>query len=102
MAAVDSHDCNLEMSGCVRGSFLVCFWYELSAAWKIAWKLDSEEAEAEVVAWVDDMTRACELACECHGGGLGGSLTDYCEHWVEGKGQKNRLMASLAIISQDR
>ena len=78
----------------MRGSFLVCFWYELSAAWKIAWKLDSEEAE--VVACVDDMTRACE----CYGGGLGGSLTDYCEHWVEGKGQKPPL-AGLAIRSQD-
>ena len=64
MAAVDSHDCNLEASGCVRRSFFVCFWYTLSAAWNIAWKVDSEEAE--VAACVDGMTRACEY----HGGGL--------------------------------
>ena len=32
MAEVDSHDCNLEARGCVRRSFFVCFWYDLSAA----------------------------------------------------------------------
>ena len=66
MAEVDSHDCNFEASGCVRRSFFVCFWYNLSAAWNIAWKVDSDEAE--VVACVDDMTRACD----CHCGGLRG------------------------------
>ena len=49
MAAVESHDCNWEASGCARRSFLVCFWYDLSAAWKISWNRDSEEAA--VVAW---------------------------------------------------
>jgi hypothetical protein len=59
MAVVESHDCNWEASGCVRRSFLVCFWYDFSAAWKITWKRDSEE-EAAVVAGVRDMTRACD------------------------------------------
>ena len=41
----------------MRRSFLVCFWYDLSAAWKIAWKRDSEEDEDEDgVAAVDMMT----------------------------------------------
>ena len=48
MAAVDSHDCNYEASGCARMSFLVCFSYDFIAAWKIAWK----QEEAEVVAAV--------------------------------------------------
>jgi hypothetical protein len=43
----------------VRRSFFVCFWYDLSAAWKTAWKRESEE-EAAVVAGVGDMTRACD------------------------------------------
>jgi hypothetical protein len=42
----------------VRRSFFVCFWYDFRAAWKIAWKRDSEEAA--VVAGVGDMTRACD------------------------------------------
>ena len=38
----------------MRRSFLVCFWYDLSAAWKIAWKRDSEEdADVYGVAAVD-------------------------------------------------
>ena len=53
MAAVDSHDCNWEASGCVRRSFLVCFWYDFSAAWKMVWKGDSEEAEVVAVAASD-------------------------------------------------
>ena len=43
----------------MRRSFFVCFWYDLSAAWKIAWKRDSEEDEDEDedgVAAVDMMT----------------------------------------------
>ena len=40
MAVVDSQDCNWEVSGSVRRSFLVCFWYAFSGAWKITgtWK----------------------------------------------------------------
>ena len=53
MAAVELHDCNWEASGCARRSFLVCFWYDLSAAWKISWNRESEEAA--VVAGVADM-----------------------------------------------
>ena len=51
MAAFESHDCNWEASGCARRSFLVCFWYDLSAAWKISWNRDLEE-----VADTEDMT----------------------------------------------
>ena len=40
----------------MRRSFLVCFWYDFSAAWKIAWKGDSEEAEVMAVVEAD-MTR---------------------------------------------
>ena len=40
------HDCNWDASGWVRRSFLVCFWYDLRAVWKITWKL--EEAAAVV------------------------------------------------------
>jgi hypothetical protein len=58
MAVVDSHDCNWQASGCVRRSFLVCFWYDFRAAWKMAWKRDSEEDDA-VAAGVGDMTRTC-------------------------------------------
>ena len=53
MAVVDSHDCNWEASGCVRRSFLVCFWYDFNAAWKMVWKGDSEEVEVVAVAAVD-------------------------------------------------
>ena len=57
MAAVESHDCNWEASGCVRRSFLVCFWYDLSAAWKISWNRDWEEdAVVAGVADTEDMT----------------------------------------------
>ena len=56
MAVVDSHDHNWEASRCVRRSFLVCFWYDLRAAWKIRWKC--EEAVAVAVAEVWDMKRA--------------------------------------------
>ena len=56
MAAVESHDCNREASGCARRSFLVCFWYDLSAAWKISWNRDSEEAAGVAgVADTEDM-----------------------------------------------
>ena len=48
--------------------FLGLLWYDLSAAWKIAWKRDSEEAE--VVAGVEDMTRTCD----CYDGGLRGMV----------------------------
>ena len=54
MAVVDSQDCNWVASGCVRRSCLVCFWYDFSAAWKIAWKRDSEEAAFADDVW--DMT----------------------------------------------
>ena len=53
MAAVELHDCNWEASGCARRSFLVCFWYDLSAVWKISWNRDWEEAAG--VAGVADM-----------------------------------------------
>ena len=54
MAVVESHDCIWAASGCVRRSFLVCFWYDLSAAWKIAWKRDSEEdADVDGVVAID-------------------------------------------------
>ena len=88
MAAVDSHDCSWEASGCVRRSFLVCFWYDLSAVSKIAWKRDSEEAE--VVACDEDMARAWE----CHGGELRGIVDRNYEHWAKGK---HRLMAKFPI-----
>ena len=77
MAAVDSHDCSWEASGCVRRSFLVCFWYDLSAVSKIAWKRDSEEGAD--VDGVEDMTRACEYR-----GGLRGIVDGDCE---QGRGQ---------------
>ena len=57
MAAVESHDCNWEVSGCARRSFLVCFWYDLSAVWKISWNRDWEEAAGVAgVADTEDMT----------------------------------------------
>ena len=56
MAVVDSQECNWEASGCVRRSFLVCFWYDFSAAWKIVWKGDPDEAEVVAVSGAD-MTR---------------------------------------------
>ena len=57
MAAVESHDCNWEASGCARRSILVCFWYDLSAAWKISWNRDLEEAAVVAgVAVTADMT----------------------------------------------
>ena len=68
MEAVESQDCSWEASGCMRRSFLVCFWYDLSAAWKMAWKRDSEEDA--VVDGVDDMTRSWEY----RGGGLRGMI----------------------------
>ncbi len=52
MALVESHDFNWEASGCVIRSFLVCFWYDFTAALKMAWK--REEAAAVVGVW--DMT----------------------------------------------
>ena len=33
---------------------MVCFWYDLSAAWKIDWKRDSEEDA--VVACIGDIS----------------------------------------------
>ena len=57
MTAVELHDCNWEASGCVRRSFLVCFWYDLSAAWKISWNRDREEdAVVAGIAVTEDMT----------------------------------------------
>ena len=57
MAAVELHDCNWEASGWARRSFLVCFWYDLSAAWKISLNRDSEEAAVVAgVAAAEDMT----------------------------------------------
>ena len=53
MALVESHDCNWEASGCARRSFLVCFWYDFSAAWKTVWKGDPEEADVVAVAGAD-------------------------------------------------
>ena len=37
----------------MRRSFLVCFWYDFSAAWKMVWKGGSEEAEVVAVAAAD-------------------------------------------------
>jgi hypothetical protein len=81
MAVVDSHVCNWEASGCVRRSFFVCFWYDLRAAWKIAWNRE----EAAVSAGVWDMTSASD------GGGTyevmrrtGDGVNKDCEHWARG------------------
>ena len=38
----------------MRRSFFVCFWYDLSAAWKIAWKRESEvDADVDGVVAID-------------------------------------------------
>ena len=66
MAVVESHDCSWEASGCVRRSFLVCFWYDFSASWKIAWKRDSEEAaDVDGVAAADMMSNEGMESMDC-------------------------------------
>jgi hypothetical protein len=54
MAPVELHDCSCGASGCAVRSFLVCFWKDFNAAWKIAWKC--KELAAVVGVW--DMTGA--------------------------------------------
>ncbi len=66
MALVESHVRNWEASGCAIRSFLVCFWYDLKAAWKMAWK--REEAAAVVGVWdITGMATAKELIKLCRG-----------------------------------
>ena len=48
MASIESQFFNWEASGWAQRSFLVCFWKDVIAAWKIASKLEEAAAVADV------------------------------------------------------